>query len=80
MFPLEPLFCPCCTPAILHLLTQSELTQHILQLRTGSVSAAIRRNQKQQQRSLSVEQEPNTHQLVTPQVNSTKREELTLTS
>jgi hypothetical protein len=54
MLPLEQLFCPCCTPAILHLLTQSELTQHILQLRTGSVAAAIRRNQKQQQQSLSL--------------------------
>ncbi|MBD6619792.1 hypothetical protein FNW02_29285 [Komarekiella sp. 'clone 1'] len=54
MLPLEPLFCPCCTPAILHLLTQSELAQHILQLRTGSVAAAIKKNQKQQQQSLSV--------------------------
>ncbi|QLE49213.1 hypothetical protein FD724_14665 [Nostoc sp. C057] len=47
MLPLEPLFCPCCTPAILHLLTQSDLTQRLLQLKTGSVSAPIRKNQKQ---------------------------------
>jgi hypothetical protein len=49
MFPIESLFCPCCTPAILHTLAQSDLTQQILQLGTRSVSAAIRRNQQQPQ-------------------------------
>ncbi len=55
MFPLEPLFCPCCTPAILHTLAQSDLTripQQILWLGKGSVSQAIGRHQQQQSRSL----------------------------
>lgn len=54
MFPLESLFCPCCTPAMLHTLAQSDLTripQQMLWLGTGAVSAAIRRHQ-QKPRSL----------------------------
>lgn len=49
MFPLESLFCPCCTPAILHTLTQSELTripQQMLLLGTGALSAVIRQHQQ----------------------------------
>ncbi|GET43408.1 hypothetical protein [Microseira wollei] len=49
MFPLEPLFCPCCTPAILHTLAQSDLTripQQILWLGKGSVFQAIGRHQQ----------------------------------
>ena len=50
MFPLEPFFCPCCTPAILQTLAQSDLTripQQMLGLRRGALSAAITRHQKQ---------------------------------
>jgi hypothetical protein len=54
MFPLESLFCPCCTPAILHTLAQSDLTrmpQQMFWLGTGALSAVIKRHQ-QQPRSL----------------------------
>jgi hypothetical protein len=37
MFPLESLFCPCCTPAVLHALSQSGF----LLLGAGSLSAAV---------------------------------------
>jgi hypothetical protein len=50
MFSLEPLFCPCCTPAILHTLAQSDLTripQQILWLGTGALSAVVKRPQQQ---------------------------------
>jgi hypothetical protein len=49
MFPLEPLFCPCCTPAILQTLAQSDLTrvpQQILWLGTGALSVVIGRSQQ----------------------------------
>lgn len=48
MFSIEPLFCPCCTPAILHTLAQSDLTrvpQQMLWLGTGALSAVIKRHQ-----------------------------------
>jgi hypothetical protein len=41
---LEPLFCPCCTPTILHALSQSGsqvLSQTLLFLGSGSLSAVI---------------------------------------
>jgi hypothetical protein len=44
MFPLESLFCPCCTPAVLHALSQSGVqvfSQSFLLLGAGSLSAAI---------------------------------------
>jgi hypothetical protein len=45
MIPLEPLFCPCCTPAILHTLAQTNLTQvpqQILLLGSGALSAVLK--------------------------------------
>ncbi|WP_013320696.1 hypothetical protein [Gloeothece verrucosa] len=47
---METLFCPCCTPAILHTLAQSDLTrmrEQMLWLGTGAMSAVIKRHQKQ---------------------------------
>lgn len=44
MFPLESLFCPCCTPAVLHALSQSSVrvfSQSFMLLGAGSLSAAI---------------------------------------
>ena len=52
MFLLEPLFCPCCTPAVLHTLAQTDLTrlsQQMLWLGTGSLSLAIKQDQHQPQ-------------------------------
>jgi hypothetical protein len=49
MFPLEPLFCPCCTPAILHTLAYSDLAcipQQMLLLGTGALSTFIRQYQQ----------------------------------
>uniref|UniRef100_A0A832GYW5 Uncharacterized protein n=1 Tax=Oscillatoriales cyanobacterium SpSt-402 TaxID=2282168 RepID=A0A832GYW5_9CYAN len=43
--PLEPLFCPCCTPAILYALTQSgyySLTQPLNLLGTGAFSHVLK--------------------------------------
>jgi len=43
---LEPLLCPCCTPAILHSLSQASpamLTRQLMQLGSGALTAAIAR-------------------------------------
>ncbi|MBW4621427.1 MAG: hypothetical protein KME17_18965 [Cyanosarcina radialis HA8281-LM2] len=42
--PLEPLFCPCCTPAILHAISQygsQVLAQPLLLLGSGSLLSAV---------------------------------------
>lgn len=47
---IETLFCPCCTPAILHTLAQSDVARmpaQMLWLGTGTMSALIKRHQKQ---------------------------------
>ncbi|NJL54119.1 hypothetical protein HC928_02385 [bacterium] len=44
MVPLEPLFCPCCTPALLHSLAQSNpamLPKQLLLLGTGALTAVL---------------------------------------
>ncbi|NJK47168.1 hypothetical protein HC931_02210 [Candidatus Gracilibacteria bacterium] len=49
MFVIEPLLCPCCTPAILHALSQSNLTcmpQQMLGLGTRAMSAIVKRQQQ----------------------------------
>lgn len=48
MIPLEPLFCPCCTPAMLHALAQADLTQmsrQFLMLGSGALTDVIQRSQ-----------------------------------
>lgn len=43
--PLEPLFCPCCTPALLHALAQSgyqSFTQPLNLLGTGAFSQVLK--------------------------------------
>lgn len=50
MFPPESLFCPCCTPAVLHALSQSGVrvfSQSFLLLGAGSLSAAIGLNRSE---------------------------------
>ncbi|NJL54121.1 hypothetical protein HC928_02395 [bacterium] len=42
--PLEPLFCPCCTPALLHSLAQSNpalLPRQLMLLGTGALAAVM---------------------------------------
>ncbi|WP_009631494.1 hypothetical protein [Synechocystis sp. PCC 7509] len=48
MFSLEPLICPCCTPALLHTLAQLDLNlpQQILWLGTGAMSAVAKQYQQ----------------------------------
>lgn len=44
MVPIESLFCPCCTPALLHSLAQSNpemLSRQLMLLGTGALMAAI---------------------------------------
>jgi hypothetical protein len=44
MLPLETLFCPCCTPALLHSLAQSHqamMSRQMLLLGTGALTAAL---------------------------------------
>jgi hypothetical protein len=48
MIPLEPLFCPCCTPVLLHTLAQSELSQmpqQLFLLGKGALTRAVQRPQ-----------------------------------
>jgi hypothetical protein len=45
LLPLEPLFCPCCTPALLHALAQSgyySLTQPLNLLGSGALLQALK--------------------------------------
>lgn len=49
--PLEPFFCPCCTPAMLHTLTQSGLSplSHPLNLLgTKAIALVLRLDQRTQ--------------------------------
>jgi hypothetical protein len=44
MLPLDALFCPCCTPALLHSLAQSHpamMSRQMLLLGTGALTAAL---------------------------------------
>lgn len=48
MIPLEPLFCPCCTPAVLQALAQADLAQvsrQFFMLGSGALSGAIQKSQ-----------------------------------
>jgi hypothetical protein len=44
MLPLDTLFCPCCTPALLHSLAQSHpamMSRQMLLLGTGALTTAL---------------------------------------
>ncbi|MGH2416439.1 MAG: hypothetical protein ACRDEA_22655 [Microcystaceae cyanobacterium] len=53
---LEPLFCPCCTPALLHALSQygfQTLSGPLNLLGTGALAAAVGLDQKPQSPAMS---------------------------
>jgi hypothetical protein len=56
---LEPLFCPCCTPAVLHALSQYGFQALPLSLLgTGALSAALGLDKKSEPLAVSSERSP----------------------
>ena len=50
MIPLEPILCPCCTPALLHSLAQSNpamLPRQLMLLGTGALVAVMAQKKRQ---------------------------------
>ncbi len=49
MVPLEPLFCPCCTPALLHSLAQSNpamLPRQLMLLGSGALTSLMAQKER----------------------------------
>ncbi|WP_445924996.1 hypothetical protein [Leptodesmis sp.] len=54
MLPIESLLCPCCTPALLHTLAQTNFTripQQILWLGTGALAATVQQQKSRSQQA-----------------------------